>query len=100
MAATIDTGDTQFNDGGRALLRGMRPMVEGDTVTPSVTVGYRNDLYDSVSYTSAVPVNAYGFCNARVNARYHRMRLTIPSGSNWNFARGVDDVKFSPTGRR
>lgn len=100
LEAVIDTGDSQLNDGGRALLRGVRPMVEGTSVSPTVTIGYRNSLGDSVTYGSSIPVNAYGYCPARVNARYHRARVTIPAGDLWNFARGIDDIRFSPMGRR
>lgn len=100
LEATIDTGDTQLNPGGRAMLRGMRPMVEGDGVTSSITVGFRDHLYEAVEYTDPKAINAYGYCTTRVNARYHRARLIIPAASNWYFARGVDDLKFSPMGNR
>lgn len=100
LAATVETGDNQLVPGGRALLRGLRPIVEGSTVVPSLTVGKRNHLYNSVTYGTANAVNSYGFCNARVNARYHRARITIPAASLWTFALGVDDLKFSPAGKR
>lgn len=100
MEATVETGDSQLNPGGRALLRGLRPMVEGLTGTPTLTVGYRNSTGTAVQYGSAISANAYGFCNARVNARYHRAKITIPAASQWSFARGIDDVKFSPMGSR
>jgi hypothetical protein len=100
LAATVETGDNQLTPGGRSLFRGLRPMVEGSGVTPSLTVGSRNNLSDSVMWGTAVPANAYGFCNARVNARYHRARITIPAAAAWDFARGVDDIRFSTMGRR
>jgi hypothetical protein len=100
LAATIETGDTQLTPGGRSLLKGLRPIVEGSSVTPSLTVGKRNYLNESITYGSPIPVNAYGICNARVNGRYHRARITIPAASLWTFARGVDDLNFSAVGRR
>ena len=100
LAATVETGDTQLTPGGRSLLKGLRPIVEGTTVTPSLTVGKRNYLNEPVTYGSSIPVNAYGICTARVNGRYHRARITIPAGNLWNFARGVDDLNFSPVGKR
>jgi hypothetical protein len=100
LAATMETGDSQLNPGGRALLRGVRPIIEGSSVSPSFTVGYRNSLGASMNYGSPISANAYGFCNSRVMARYHRARVTIPAGSQWMFARGVDDIKFSPGGSR
>lgn len=100
LEATMETGDTQLTPGGRSLLKGLRPIVEGTTVSPALTVGKRNHLNEPVTYGSSIAVNAYGICNARVNGRYHRARITIPAGSLWNFARGVDDLNFSAVGRR
>ena len=100
LAATIETGDNQAAEGRRSLFRGLRPLVEGSSVTPSLTVGSRDHLTESVTYGSPVPVNSYGWCNARTQARYHRAKITIPADSAWNFARGVDDLKLSLMGRR
>jgi hypothetical protein len=100
LEATIETGDNQLTPGGRTLFRGLRPMIEGTSVTPSLTVGTRNHLQQAVTFGNPVPANAYGFCNARVNARYHRARITLPASSTWTFARGVDDLKFSSMGSR
>jgi hypothetical protein len=100
LAATVETGDSQLTPGGRSLLRGLRPIIEGTSVSPSLTVGWRNSLGSGLTYGNEIPINAYGFCNSRVNARYHRARITIPAGSQWSFARGVDDLKFSPMGSR
>jgi hypothetical protein len=100
LAATVETGDNQLSPGGRTLFRGLRPMIEGTSATPSLTVGSRDHLTESVTYGNPMAANSYGFCNARVQARYHRARITIPAASAWKFARGVDDLKFSPMGRR
>lgn len=100
MAATVETGDTQLVPGGRALLRGLRPMIEGTGVSASLTVGVRDHLYEPSTYGSTIAMNSYGFCNSRVQGRYHRAMITIPANSTWTFARGVDDLKFSPMGRR
>lgn len=100
LAAMVETGDSQLTPGARSLLRGLRPMIEGSSLTPALTVGSRNHLTQSVTYSQPVNANAYGICNARVNARYHRARITIPASSQWEFARGIDDVKFSPMGTR
>lgn len=100
LAATVETGDTQLTPGRKSLFRGLRPIIEGTSVTPSLVVGARDNLAQNVVYGSSVPANAFGFCNARVNGRYHRARVTIPAGAQWKFARGVDDIKFSSTGAR
>jgi hypothetical protein len=100
LEAKIETGDNQLSPGGRSLVRGLRPMIEGTSGTPILEVGYRNHLDEAVAYAAPKTANSYGFCNARVNARYHRARITIPANSAWEFARGVDDIKFSTMGRR
>ena len=100
LEAIIETGDNQLTPGRRSLFRGLRPIVEGQGVVPSLTVGTRDHLSESVSYGSPVAANQYGICNARANGRYHRARITIPAESQWSFARGVDDLKFSGMGSR
>ncbi len=76
-------------------------MVEGTSVTPELTVLYRDRLQDAHSSTvQRVPANITGFCPVRVNARYHRVRVTLPEGSAWSFATGVDDIKVTPMGMR
>lgn len=100
LAATIETGDAQLSPGKRSLFRGLRPMIEGISASPSLVVGSRNSLAEPITYSAPIAVNAYGVCNARVNARYHRARITIPAANQWTFARGVDDFKFSSGGSR
>lgn len=100
LEAIVETGDEQPVTGRMAMIRGLRPMIEGSMVTPTVSVGYRRKLNESVAYTSPVPMNDNGYCPIRANGRYLRAKMTIPAGSEWRFARGVDDLKFSPMGGR
>jgi hypothetical protein len=69
-------------------------------VTPSVTVGYRDNVSKAVTYSSAKQANSLGYCPLRTNARYHRFKVTIPAGSTWTIATGIDDIKYSPMGAR
>ena len=82
------------------MLRALRPMVEGSSVTPSITIKYRNRVQDNHTTRSPVAANANGICPVRVNARYHRAKMTIPAADTWSFATGVDDAKFSQMGTR
>jgi hypothetical protein len=100
LAAEIETGDVQLTEGRKSLLRGLRPMVHGDFTGPSVAIGYRDKLHDDLTYGLAVTANDNGFCNLRVNARYHRAKVGIPASSVWSHAIGVDDIKFSSMGAR
>lgn len=100
LAATIETGDIQLNPGFKTLLRSARPMVEGSSVTPSLTVKSRDSLGASHTTGSPVAVNSTGVCTFRVNSRYHRAKLTIPASDTWTTARGIDDIVSSKMGAR
>lgn len=100
LAATIETGDLQFSPGRKSMLRSVRPIVEGTSVTPSVAIKYRDRTQDAHTTDSAVAANSNGICNFRRNARYHRGVMTIPAASTWSRALGFDDVVSSPMGGR
>ena len=100
LAATVETGDTQLTVGKKSMLRGLRPMIEGSMVTPTVTIRSRDRLQDALNDAVSVAANSNGYCPVRVNARYHRARVDIPAGSMWNFAVGIDDLKYSEMGAR
>lgn len=100
LEAVIETGDIQLNQGRKSMLRGARPMVEGTSVTPKLKVKYRDLTTEPHTTGSDVTVNSNGFCNFRVNARYHRGVMTIPAKSVWDRALGLDDLKESPMGAR
>jgi hypothetical protein len=82
------------------MFRGLRPIVEGSSVTPSLIVKSRNRMQDALVSSSSVSANANGFCPVRANARYHRARVTIPAASTWDFMTGIDDLKTSAQGAR
>jgi hypothetical protein len=100
MAALIETGDVQLAPGSKSLLRSIRPMVEGTDVTVSVMIRYRNRLQDSLTDGATVAANANGVCPQRVNARYHRARMTIPAGADWTKLTGLDDIVATRMGKR
>jgi hypothetical protein len=98
LAATVDTTEAQLVGGQRALLRSLRPMVDGGL--PSVSIGTRNSQVDAVSFASAVAINTLGACRGRWRGRYHRARITIPAASSWNHLYGVDEILAVPAGPR
>ena len=75
-------------------------MVEGTSVTPSITPKYRDRLQDAYTTGAAVAANSTGVCPMRINARYHRAKLTIPAGATWTFATGIDDIVSMKMGMR
>lgn len=93
MAATVDTGEIEFNKGQRTSVQEVRPIVDGQAA--AVTIGTRNLVSDSVSFGSSISQNSSGFCPARTNANYHRFRV-VTSGA-FNFIQGVK-VKHTAIG--
>lgn len=97
LAATIDLGEQQPFPGRRAQVKNARPLVDGGT--PSVAVGTRNRLVDSVSFNSATAMNSLGACPQRANGRYVRGEITIPAGTNWTHCQGLE-LEATPAGIR
>ena len=95
QTATITTGAPNINQGGRAVVNGLRPIVNGGTY--SVRVGVQDKPSDAVSYSSATSVNTRsGMANFRSEGRYIRAELTITGG--FTTANGAD-VIYSAHGR-
>lgn len=89
LAATLDTTEAEIND--NAITYVNRAWAECDASTAQVAVGYRNRTADPVTFTAAQTINTTtSSIGVRATGRFHRARVTIPSGANWNFAQGVD----------
>jgi hypothetical protein len=95
QTAVLETAETDPNTGGRTVLNGIRPLVNGGTVT--VRSGVRNDLNTTVSYSTVTSLNSRtGFANMRSEGKYHRAEITIADG--FTSALGAD-VDFTPAGK-
>lgn len=92
---TQEIGDTA---GGVTFVNEVRPIVDATDAT--VAIGARAILGNAVAYTGEHGRStADGACKIRSRAAFMRHRLTIPEGSTWTFAQGVD-VRTQPAGRR
>jgi hypothetical protein len=116
MPITIETGEFQLNDGRKTMMRGIRPIIEGESEislgggTPilSATPIYRDNLFRPSSTGATSAVNDYGIAPMRCNARYHRIRLNTLSRDgldgavdfDWDFMLGIDDISTSAMGKR
>jgi hypothetical protein len=67
-------------------VKGFRPMTDAPTCYGSI--GARENLQSSVSYSTEQPVNSKGLCPANVSTRLARGRVRIPAGTAWTFATG------------
>src|SRR4051812_15135922 len=88
MAATVDTNEGQLNQGGRCLVKAVRPIIDGGV--PSVAIGYRNRNMDTLTYTTPVAMDDMGKVDVRIDARFVGGRITIPAGSAWTHLSGLD----------
>jgi hypothetical protein len=94
LTATLETGDGQINPDARTFVRGVRPMIEGNSSTKvTCSVGKRDRLIDSVSFTSASALNSNGWCPVRANARYHRVKVEISGSFTHASSFDFDSVK-------
>ena len=93
--ATITTGARDLNQEGRAIVNGIRPLVNGGTY--SVRVGVQDDIGDAVTWSTARSVNSRSkMANFRSEGRFIRGEITITGG--FTTALGAD-VEFSPAGQ-
>ena len=93
--AVITTAAPNINPGGRAVVNGVRPIVNGGTY--SIRVGVQDKPSDAISYSAATVINARsGMANFRSEGRYIRTELTITGG--FTTAMGAD-IDFTEQGR-
>ena len=95
LDGTIETGELPLEAGKHNIVTRIYPYYDGGSVT--LEVGTRDNLSDSVSFTSPVSPNTDNFSNFRAQGRYHRLRMNITG--EWSLAQGVD-VEARGIGRR
>jgi hypothetical protein len=98
LAATVDTTEAQPIPNRRALLRGLRPIVDGGSITVRIASRDRADL--PAVFGPPTALAPHGACPVRANGRYHRARIEIAANSAWTHVQGVDEVEVSPAGAR
>ena len=96
MEATIETGE--FPQSERVVyVDGLRPIVDGGT--PTLQTGYRSGPGGGLTWTPAQSPGVDEVAPQRIAARHIRARCTIPSGSTWEHALGVEP-RLRSTGYR
>lgn len=96
LAGEATTAELELTPHRRTLLQSLMPIIDGGT--PTITVGYRNRINDSVTSSSAVTVDSDGRCFFDIDARYFRATVNIPAASTWTHLQGIDDAEFRPSG--
>lgn len=93
--ATVSTGAVDPNPGGRTVVTGVRPLVNGGS--PTVQVGSQDAVSDTADWTSATSVNSRTqVAPFRKEGRYVRVSVSVSGGFNHIFGA---DVEFSPRGK-
>jgi hypothetical protein len=95
LEATLDTAEQTLDR--RMRVKGFRPITDAATCYGSV--GARENLQSTVSYSTEQAVNGKGLCPANVSTRLARGRLRIPAGTSWTYASGVEPA-VAQEGRR
>ena len=96
LAATLETGERQLFQGRVALVKSVRPLVDGGTLTAAVAG--RALQTATATFGSAASINALGECPLTNTARFHRFRVSVAAGGTWNKAQGVQ-VRAVPKGK-
>jgi hypothetical protein len=96
MVATIETGDLELVPGRRAQVQGARPIVVSGE--PTIALARRRNYDDPVAYGADLARRESGVVKLRGDGRYHRVRLTLPSG--WGVKASCVDLEYRETGGR
>jgi len=92
LTATVSTG--AYDPGGRVLVKGIRPRVNGGS--PTAQAGTQNALSDSVDWsTAASPNSRTNMASMRKEGRYARVSVSVAGG--FNHIQGAD-VELSRSG--
>jgi hypothetical protein len=96
VEAEVETAE-QSGINKRLFCRGVFPVTDAGTLYASI--GRRENMYATPSYTSETLINAQGFCPQRASTRHARVKMRIPAATDWSFVTGAKpDV--SAEGRR
>ena len=89
LAATLQTGEFEGMQGMRSYINNVRPLIDASSING--TIRSRERLADSLSDSAQGSLNTQGYVPVDSNsARYHRVQLTVPASTLWNFAQGVE----------
>lgn len=91
-AVIIDGGEFTGEDGARPRIRGLRPIIDGSSVSPTCAVGYRDTPYGTLTFDTATTPGADGVCPLNRSARFMRPRLQLSAGHGATHIYGLEGV--------
>ena len=86
LAASLET--QEIGGTGRIFVNGVRPYVDGGTVT--IKLRYRDEPGDAVTESSENGIDADGQAHFTVSTRFARAQVNVAAGGSWTHAQGVD----------
>lgn len=95
LSGTIETSEYALTQNRHTVVTRSVPYFENGSVT--MQIGARDRQDDSTVFDTASSLTDEGFCQHRVQGRFHRARMNITG--NWSFAQGVD-IEGRTIGRR
>tara|TARA_R100000951_G_scaffold53649_1_gene45197 strand:+ start:2521 stop:3987 length:1467 start_codon:yes stop_codon:yes gene_type:complete len=88
LKAEIGTGETEIFPMNRSLVTHVRPIVDTDSATGSLT--FRNRVADTNFTTVENIMHSTGTIPFHKSARYFKFNLQVPASTTWNDAQGID----------
>ncbi len=97
LEAVIDTSDGFVGRPGLSMVGGIRPDVDAEDYR--VSMASRMKLSDPLTFTAEAAPSVDGVCHVRRSARYHRARVRIPAGTEWQYLNSLG-VQSNASGMR
>ena len=98
LEATIETNDVALVNGQRAFVQAFRLI--SDATGHTGKISGRDNPGAALEWTASITPSSYsGKMLARKRGRTHRAQITIPAGTDWNNANGVEII-YKQAGNR
>jgi len=88
LKAEIGTGQTEIFPNSRSMITHVRPIIDTDDATGSLT--YKNKIADTSATTSENAMHSTGTIPFHRSARYFKFNIQVPANKEWNDAQGLD----------
>lgn len=97
LLALFESGSFQPETGKRAFVRAVTPLIQNDTFNTTVSIGTRDQMTSTPIFSDNTTIGPLGYAAVNADGRYHRVRVSIPTASEWSDASGFQ-VEFEVSG--
>ena len=88
LACELGTGETEIFPQSRSLLTHVRPIIDTDNATGSIS--FRNRVSDTASNSGQTSMHSTGTIPFHRSARYFKINIQVPASTTWSDAQGLD----------